>query len=299
MYLNIKIKKNENVLEFLEKNYEAFTPTQRKITEYLISFSEEAAFFTADEIASKIGTTSSSIVRFAKEIGCIGYPDLQKRMQSLIIKKINSLGRYELAKKFKTQQGDSLINLSLIADINNLNELINKKDDKNINEFIKIILESEKKYIIANRGMFCISHHFYFQIKNVVKNIFFLSDYDGGIFDNLNDINSKDALIVISFPRFSSLTINFSKYAKKKGAKVISVTNNLTSPLVKLSDVCLFCPHKGVSFFNSKVAAMALLNAITSEIFSKNYDFAINNMEKEERILLDMKVLYMKRNKQD
>jgi len=63
-----------------------------------------------------------------------------------------------------------------------------------------------------------------------------------------NKILEKLNYYGISFPRFTKLTINFAQYAKKGGIKLISITDKKTSPLYKMSDVCLFCPYESSVF---------------------------------------------------
>ena len=78
-----KIDSYKNLIEYLEINFETFTNTQKYLTNYLIANINDVAFLTADEIAEKVNTTPSSVVRFAKQIGYHGYPELQKDLQNL------------------------------------------------------------------------------------------------------------------------------------------------------------------------------------------------------------------------
>lgn len=297
MIMDSKVRPDKSLIEYLETNFEKFTPTQKALANYLLSSTDEAPFLTADEMAAKINTTSSTVVRFAKEIGYNGYPDLQKDLQKLIIKKINAIGQLEQAKQFKLPEKETVINLSLMKSLANLNKLIEMKNEENIRKFVDVIISSRKKYVIASRSAFSLGHFFFFETKKIISDVFLLNDFDGGIFDVLRELSSEDVIVVFSFPRFAKLTIDFAQYAERKGVKIIAITDNRTSPLFKLSKVCLFCPHEGAIFHKSHVAAMALINAIISEIFSRNHDLAIQNLEKEESILLDLDVIALKRRK--
>lgn len=294
MIMDSKVTPDRNLIEYLETNFEKFTSTQKALANYLLSSTDEAPFLTADEMAAKINTTSSTVVRFAKEIGYSGYPDLQKDLQKLIIKKINAIGQLEQAKLFKAPEKETVINLSLMKNLANLNKLIEMRDEENIKKFVDVIISSRRKYVIASRSAFCLGHFFFFETKKIISDVFLLNDFDGGIFDVFRELSSEDVIIVFSFPRFAKLTVDFAQYAEKKGVKVIAVTDSRTSPLFNLSKVCLFCPYEGVIFHKSHVAGMALINAIISEIFSRNHDLAIQNLEKEESILLDLDVIALK-----
>jgi len=293
--MNKKIESYKNLIEYLEINFETFTHTQKHLTNYLISNINDVAFFTADEIAEKVNTTPSSVVRFAKQIGYRGYPELQKDLQNLIIDKIGVVEELETNKKFDSSKAETTINLSLKKDLSNLNGLIKEIDENSIKKFVNTIISSRKKYIIANRSALSLGHFFFFQLKKMVSDVFLLCNFDDGIFDMLREPHPKDVILAISFPRFTKLTILFAQYAKKEGIKLISITDKKTSPLYKISDVCLFCPYESSAFFNSNVAAMALLNTILSEMFNQKHNSTISNIKKEAAIRLKLDLLMSKR----
>ena len=292
--MNKKIKSYKNLIEYLEINFETFTNTQKDLTNYLISNINNVAFFTADKIAEKVNSTPSSVIRFAKRIGYRGYPELQKDLQNLIIDKISVVEELETNKKFDSSKAETTIKLSLKKDLSNLNNLIKEINENSIKKFVNIIISSQKKYIFANRSALSLGHFFFFQLKKMVSGVFLLSNFDDGIFDMLRELNSEDVILAISFPRFTKLTINFAQYAKKGGAKLISITDKKTSPLHKISDICLFCPYESSAFFNSNVAAMALINAILSEMFNQRHNSTISNLKKEAAIRLKLDLLRSK-----
>jgi len=292
--MNKKIKSYKNLIEYLEINFETFTNTQKDLTNYLISNINNVAFFTADKIAEKVNSTPSSVIRFAKRIGYRGYPELQKDLQNLIIDKISVVEELETNKKFDSSKAETTIKLSLKKDFSNLNNLIKEINENSIKKFVNIIISSQKKYIFANRSALSLGHFFFFQLKKMVSGVFLLSNFDDGIFDMLRELNSEDVILAISFPRFTKLTINFAQYAKKGGAKLISITDKKTSPLHKISDICLFCPYESSAFFNSNVAAMALINAILSEMFNQRHNSTISNLKKEAVIRLKLDLLRSK-----
>ena len=292
--MNKKIKSYKNLIEYLEIKFETFTNTQKDLTNYLISNINDVAFFTADKIAEKVNSTPSSVIRFAKRIGYRGYPELQEDLQNLIIDKISVVEELETNKKFDSSKAETTIKLSLKKDFSNLNNLIKEINENSIKKFVNIIISSQKKYIITNRSAFSLGHFFFFQLKKMVSDVFLLSNFDDGIFDMLRELNSEDVILAISFPRFTKLTINFAQYAKKGGAKLISITDKKTSPLHKISDICLFCPYESSAFFNSNVAAMALINAILSEMFNQRHNSTISNLKKEAVIRLKLDLLRSK-----
>ena len=195
--MNKKIESYKNLIEYLEINFETFTHTQKHLTNYLLSNINDVAFLTADEIAEKVNTTPSSVVRFAKQIGYRGYPELQKDLQNLIIDKISVVEELETSKKFDFSKEETTINLSLKKDLSNLNSLIKEINENSIKKVVNIIISSRKKYVIANRSALSLGHFFFFQLKKMVSDVFLLSNFDDGIFDMLRELNPEDVILAI------------------------------------------------------------------------------------------------------
>ena len=283
-------QKKSDLIGYLDSILENLTPTQKVLANYLIHNLDEAAFLSADEMAQKIDTTPSTVVRFAKQIGFKGFPELRNHLRNLLIRKVSTIGQFQYAKNISVKE-DDVIYASFMKDIANLNKLFKMKNDEDIRKFVQILTAAEKKFIIASRSLFSMGHFFFFQARKILPGVAFIHNYDGGIFDLLNELSPDDVVVAFSFPRYNSTTINFSNIARERGVPVISITDTRISPLYQISRVALFCPHESSSFFTSAAASMALVNAIISELFYQNYQSAMKNLELEESLLLKLNIL--------
>ena len=88
------------------------------------------------------------------------------------------------------------------------------------------------------------------------------SNAAGEMFEQMLGIGPEDVLIAISFPRYSRVTINTVKFARDRGADIIAVTDNELSPVYQLSDAALLAPCEMISFVDSMVAPLSLINAL-------------------------------------
>ncbi len=283
-----------NILRLLENKYNSLTPTQKKIASFILNNTNKIVFMNADEISRAINTTPSSIVRFSREIGYSGFPELKKKLQEILMLKINNSSQLVKAKKIASQKTNSLIQNSLKKDINNINKLFELLDEDLVNKFLDYIINADKIIIIGNRNSFSLAHFLFFKMKKMFSKIYFINDIYGTIYDNLTEIGPKDVIIAISFPRYVSTTINFCKFAKKQGVKIVSITDSEISPLYKISDFCLFCTYEGITFHNSNVAAMSLLNMVTGQLFKKMQKTTVKKLEKEEKIMNYFNIVILK-----
>ncbi len=82
------------------------------------------------------------------------------------------------------------------------------------------------------------------------------------VYEQFFRIREGDVFIGISYPRYSSRTIKAMRFAADAGATVIGITDGPSSPFVGLADINLFAKSDMVSFLDSLVAPMSLINAL-------------------------------------
>ena len=88
------------------------------------------------------------------------------------------------------------------------------------------------------------------------------SNAAGEIFEQLFRIGPGDVLLAISFPRYSNVTVNTVKFARDRGATIVAITDNELSPVYQMSDAALLVPSEMISFVDSMVAPLSLINAL-------------------------------------
>src|SRR5260370_25638830 len=63
---------------YIRSRFEEFSRSQKDVAQYIVDHLDEAAFQTADELAKRASTSSSTVVRFSKALGFEGFPELQQ-----------------------------------------------------------------------------------------------------------------------------------------------------------------------------------------------------------------------------
>ena len=63
---------------YITDRFEDFSRSQKEVARYIVDHLDEAAFQTAEELARRASTSSSTVVRFSQALGFEGYPELQQ-----------------------------------------------------------------------------------------------------------------------------------------------------------------------------------------------------------------------------
>src|ERR1700741_3377127 len=63
---------------YIRSRFEDFSRSQKDVAQYIVDHLDEAAFQTAEELAKRASTSSSTVVRFSQALGFEGFPELQQ-----------------------------------------------------------------------------------------------------------------------------------------------------------------------------------------------------------------------------
>ena len=71
-------RNGKTLSSYITERFDEFSRSQKDVARYIVDHLEEAAFQTAEELARRASTSSSTVVRFSQALGFEGYPELQQ-----------------------------------------------------------------------------------------------------------------------------------------------------------------------------------------------------------------------------
>lgn len=272
---------NPNLIENIKSNFHRLSKGQRIIADYIINNYDKAAFMTAASLGEVLSISESTIVRFANSLGYSGYRELQKELQELIKHKLTTVQRLSLSDFSKN--GNAL-NKVMERDIDNIKKTIQELDVENFNKAIDLVLKSRNTYIVGLRSSTFLAGYLSFYLNFIFNNVKLVSEGANDVFEQLIMAGKDDILIVITYPRYSRRTLEAIDYAKSKGCSIISITDSHLSPAAQKADVTLIAMSDMISFVDSLVAPMSLLNALIVTLGSRKGKVIENYFEDLEII---------------
>src|ERR1700761_9429462 len=63
---------------YIRARFDEFSRSQKDVAQYIVDHLDEAAFQTAEELARRASTSSSTVGRFSQALGVEGFPELQQ-----------------------------------------------------------------------------------------------------------------------------------------------------------------------------------------------------------------------------
>lgn len=245
-----------------------FSKGQRQIARYMLEHYEKAAYQTASRLGSIVGVSESTVVRFAIELGYAGYPELQKALQELVRTKLTTVQRIEVT---NDRIGDArILEKVLTSDLEKIRHTLEHADYDSFDRVVDAVLSARMIYIIGVRSSAALASFLYFYFNLIFENVRLIQATSGSeIFEHIFRLGQEDAVIGISFPRYSKQLTNAMAYAKNRHARTIALTDSPMAPIASLADHLLLAKSDMVSFVDSLVAPMSIINAMIVAIAKK------------------------------
>jgi len=275
---------NSDLISVIQNNYYKFSKGQKQIAQFIIDHYDKAAFMTAAKIGETVDVSESTVVRFTSSIGYSGFPELQKALQVLIKNKLTTVQRIGLDDDI-INDADKLHKKIIKNEMNNMRSLYESIDTKALDEATEIILNASKVYILGLRTSSTLSNYLGFYLDVILDNVKVLNNSGvNSLYEEIIKVKETDVLIVISYPRYSKITIDATKFIKGRNAKIVAVTDTEASPIHSLADVSLLAKSNIVSFIDSLVVPLCMINNLITNISLREKDDIVEYYNRLEQL---------------
>ncbi|MEA4896321.1 MAG: MurR/RpiR family transcriptional regulator [Oscillospiraceae bacterium] len=273
----------KDVLAVIANSTIHYSKGQRRIAKYIQENYDKAAFMTAGKLGATVGVSESTVVRFAADLGYDGYPGMRKALQEIIRNRLTSVQRIEVSRDLIN--GSNVLKAVLTADMEKLQKTIEEIDMPSFNAAVDAIIGAEQVYIVGMRSSAALSSFIGYYLNLLRDNVHLLHDTAvSEVYEQVIRIKKGDVFIAMSYPRYSSRTVKAMRFAKESGATTISLTDGESSPLVSISDITLYAKSDMVSFLDSLVAPLSLINALIVSIGLRSDDALSDTFKRLETV---------------
>ncbi len=261
----------QNLLKRIEENMPHFSKRQKQISVYLLENYDKAAYMTASKLGSIVNVSESTVVRYANELGFDGYPQLQSALQELTKTNLTAYQRVEVTNNL-IGDGDVLKKV-LSSDAERIKTTLDEIDCDAFEAAVEKICSARKIYVIGIRSSATLASFLSHSLNVIFDNVISLEALSrDDVFEQILGINEEDVLVAISFPRYSNRVIRAVDFAENHGANVIAITDSNTSPIAEMANEVLVARSDMISYVDSLVAPLSLINALIIGISRKMKD---------------------------
>jgi len=232
-----------------------------QIAGYALENPDEIAFGTVASIAASADVQPSALVRFARALGYQGFTDLQDVFRSRLRDRVLNYDE-RLAQLrdhgITTSRSGLVLDGFLEASERSIAKFREKVDHAAIDSAVAILAAADTIYLLGLRRSFPIASYMSYAMGKLgVRNI--LVDAVAGMgAEQASFISPADAALAISFAPYANETVALTDAAKSRGAKIVTITDSVFSPLAPQADALIEVSEADFEGFRSMSATMAV-----------------------------------------
>ena len=273
----------KDILAAIEEKKSGFSKGQFRIAKYIEENFDKAAFMTAAKLGKTAGVSESTVVRFASELGFEGYPEMRLALQDMIRNRLTSVQRIEVA---KTVMGDKdTFSAVLQSDMEKIMLTMESVDRGMFDKAVDKIVNADHVYILGTRTSAPLAMFMGFYFNLLLPDVKIVQENSPNeLLEQIMRIGKNDVLVGLSFPRYSKRTVKAVRFAKDMGASVVAITDAESSPIAREAEICLYAKSDMVSFVDSLVGPLSLINALIVAVGSETHDNLSETFTDLERV---------------
>jgi DNA-binding MurR/RpiR family transcriptional regulator len=263
----MKLNKENFLADMISKNYNNLTKSGKKLAEFILNNPEDSAFMSSTKLGEMVNVSEATVIRFATELGCTGFPALQDILQNYLKERIKPSERLKQYSKIRKET--HIYTEIFRATAENLNITQENLRPEILDEIVNRITIAKKIYIIGFRRSFSVAYLLNYNLGSILSNTVLIDANYGLMFDKTIEMKKNDVCIGISFPRYATQTYQIIQYAKGKGCTTIVITDSVISPIAQVADYVLTAKYEIPSFFHSNICALTLIDCIVTGVSRK------------------------------
>jgi DNA-binding MurR/RpiR family transcriptional regulator len=258
----------KSLSDYIQERFEEFSRSQKDVARYIVDHLDEAAFLTAEELARRASTSSSTVVRFSQALGFEGYPELQQaaieEYRATIATNNSSAGGALFSFDHSELEG------SLSADYANLEETARKLTPEQVDDSVAALATAQRIVIVGVDQMAFFASYLRHTLSLLDIRAEIVASTGGESLQRLGRIDEETLVITLSAGRAHPLLLRAMKLAVHRGARTLAISDATMSEVGEHAELTLYFSSNSPSFARSNTALMALVQALAHGLYARD-----------------------------
>lgn len=263
----------------ISKKYGDFSKQHKLLADYVQNNLVDVAFMSITELSKKAHVSTATITRFVKELGYGSFAHFQLEVKSLAKKEIAPIKEFKVI--IKEEPATNVLYDKVQESIAALSELYNRDLNTALESASKTLCKGRRIYVLASRTSFSVAYYFYFSLKRFQENVVLIENRNDDVSIQLQYVTKDDVLLAISYPSYTKMTLEIVKYFAARHAKIVSITDQYTSPLAQHSTHLLVVKNRLKIYF---VTTLTVINALIAMMGKINPQIHVANFKEENEV---------------
>lgn len=271
----------------LEKRIKAsvvgFSSKHRRLARFVLDNRYYVSFSTASQVGERANASAATVVRFAQGLGYSGFSDLQDGIREELPSYLTAVERMQerLAAPPAVQDIPQRV---FQTDIKNIERTASHLSTGQLDAAVGEISRAEQIHVVGAG----ISASAVLFLTHSLKVMGFdaRAAIDGGLSLAVDTahLGPRSLLIAVDLWRYVRSTAEAVEAARSAGARVITITDSILSPLAQAADHVFEVATDGVAHSLSPTAVMSLLNVLIAAISYRTPSQVIESLRRVDSV---------------
>jgi DNA-binding MurR/RpiR family transcriptional regulator len=272
---------HQSLSKYIQARFDECSRSQKDVAQYIVDHLDEAAFQTAEELARRANTSSSTVVRFSQALGFEGFPELQAaareeyrrvHTQAIVGAPAKSNGASSAANGsaplFSLDQNE--FETALAADHLNVEETARKVSRSAVDALIEAIVSAEKVLVAGTDQMAFFASYLRHLLMLLDLRVDVVASPSQEALSRLGRIDEQTLVIGLSAGRPHPLVVRAMKLARHRKARTAAITDATLSEVAKLAQMKLYYSSNSPAYVRSHTALLSLIQALAYGVYARD-----------------------------
>ncbi|MDD3904534.1 MAG: MurR/RpiR family transcriptional regulator [Sphaerochaeta sp.] len=266
----------------IKSKYSSLSIKEKKIADFILEHPKDSVNPSIEELADRIGTSESTMVRFARKLGYTGYQRFRIALARETIPSNEQVFETEVS-----DQEDPIDTVFINAK-KTLNETYNCLDRTAVKEAGKLLSEAKNIYLMGLGGSNIIALDAYHKFIRTGLSCNYASDFHMQLMLS-SQADEKDVALIISHTGSGHDTLALAEEFRNNGCPIIVLTSHNRSPLARMGDLVLHVSTSLSSLvaesFSSRIVSLTIIDVLYVEILERMKDLGVENLNKMRNVI--------------
>jgi DNA-binding MurR/RpiR family transcriptional regulator len=265
----------ESLSTYIQARFDDFSRSQKDVAQYIVDHLDEVAFQTAEELARRANTSSSTVVRFSQALGFEGYPELQhsareeyRRRHATAPVPAHSGG--PAAPLFSLDQNE--FETMLAADHVNVEDTARKVSRSEIEAAVEAIATTPRLLVAGTDQMAFFASYLRHLLMLLDLRAEIVASPSQEALGRLSRIDEETLVIGLSAGRPHPLVVRAMKLARHRKARTMAITDATLSEVAKLAQIRLYYSSNSPAYVRSHTALLSMVQALAYGVYARDAD---------------------------
>ncbi len=265
---------HQSLSKYIQARFDECSRSQKDVAQYIVDHLDEAAFQTAEELARRANTSSSTVVRFSQALGFEGFPELQAAAREEY-RRVNAKAGKDAAggpssstPLFSLDQNE--FEAALAADHLNVEDTARKVSRGSVDALIEAIVDAEKVLVAGTDQMAFFASYLRHLLMLLDLRVDVVASPSQEALSRLGRIDANTLVIGLSAGRPHPLVVRAMKLARHRQAHTAAITDATLSEVAKLAQIKLYYSSNSPAYVRSHTALLSVIQALAYGVYARD-----------------------------